>query len=116
MPDRRVKNRQQCCGSAECRLKSKKEAQRKWLAKNPGYFKGRYEISTRPWFDRHPDYLRQYRQRQKSVSPDNAEQEKSLLTEKLIRIMSDKQDKITILFINGLINLVYQARRINKMR
>lgn len=42
VPDKRVGARQKSCGRAECRQKRKKQAQRQWCDKNPGYFKGDY--------------------------------------------------------------------------
>lgn len=41
--DPRVGDRQKACGSKDCRKKRKKEAQRRWLEMNPGYFGGRYD-------------------------------------------------------------------------
>ena len=43
IPDRRVGLKQKACSRLECRKKRKQEAQRRWLAKNEGYFKGRYD-------------------------------------------------------------------------
>ncbi|MFH1128135.1 MAG: hypothetical protein V1699_01800 [Candidatus Omnitrophota bacterium] len=42
VPDSRVGSRQKSCGRIGCKKKRREEAQRKWLEKNPGYFKGRY--------------------------------------------------------------------------
>jgi hypothetical protein len=41
-PDYRVKDRQKSCTRPACRKARKKEAQRQWCEKNPGYFEGRY--------------------------------------------------------------------------
>ena len=43
IPDRRVGLKQKACGRPECRKKRKQEAQRRWLTRNEGYFRGRYE-------------------------------------------------------------------------
>lgn len=59
-PDRRVGSRQKCCGRPGCRKARKRESQRKWVEKNPGYFKGRYE-NTKKWLSAHPGYLRKWR-------------------------------------------------------
>lgn len=58
VPDRRVGTRQKACGHSECKRKRKRQAQRSWVEKNPGYFEGRYE------------YVKQWRQemRQKNAS------------------------------------------------
>lgn len=44
VPDRRVGKRQRSCSDPACRKKRKRAAQRKWVADNPGYFCGRYEV------------------------------------------------------------------------
>lgn len=44
VPDRRVGKRQRSCADAVCRTKRKQTAQKKWVAENPGYFSGRYEV------------------------------------------------------------------------
>ena len=46
IPDSRNRHHQQFCGNPDCRRASKAESQRKWLAKNPGYFTG-HEHSER---------------------------------------------------------------------
>ena len=40
--DRRVRKRQKACLREGCRKARKQNAQREWVGKNPGYFKGRY--------------------------------------------------------------------------
>lgn len=42
IPDPRVGDRQKVCSKSYCKLQRKKLAQQHWLAKNPGYFQGRY--------------------------------------------------------------------------
>ena len=39
-PDYRNLNRQHFCGKPECRQASKSASQKRWLKKNPDYFKG----------------------------------------------------------------------------
>jgi hypothetical protein len=53
VPDPRVGDRQKACNSEECRKKRKEEAQRRWLEKNPGYFRDRY------------DYVKEWRRKKK---------------------------------------------------
>ena len=42
-PDRRLGRRQRSCARPECRCERKRRAQQQWVARNPGYFRGRYE-------------------------------------------------------------------------
>lgn len=44
VPDRRVGKRQRSCGDAGCRKKRKQASQKRWVAENPDYFSGRYEV------------------------------------------------------------------------
>jgi len=41
-PNPKVGVRQKVCKKSTCKLQRKKLAQKHWLLKNPGYFKGRY--------------------------------------------------------------------------
>lgn len=41
-PDARVGDRQRVCRKRFCQEERKRRSQQAWLAKNPGYFKGRY--------------------------------------------------------------------------
>lgn len=59
-PDGRTKGKQYACGKKGCQKRRKKENQAAWLARHPGYFKGRY-ANTRKWLDEHPGYLADYR-------------------------------------------------------
>ena len=54
VPDVRVGDRQKACQSAGCRRNRKQEAQRRWLAENPGYFRGRYDY-VKEWRRRHKE-------------------------------------------------------------
>lgn len=60
IPDPRVSDRQKSCKSKKCQSKRKRLAQKKWVKKNPDYFKGRYE-NTKQWRKNNPDYQRQWR-------------------------------------------------------
>lgn len=68
-PHPKVGDRQICCGRESCKRQRKKAADRKWRRKNPDYFKGRYQISTKPWLLKHPHYLRDYRRRKRENAP-----------------------------------------------
>ena len=59
VPDRRVGNRQKTCSIA-CQRLRKKENNRVFTEKNPGYWSQRYEEVKR-WRQRHPDYQRRWR-------------------------------------------------------
>lgn len=41
-PDPRVGDRQRVCQNIQCQRQRKRLAQKRWLAENPDYFKGRY--------------------------------------------------------------------------
>lgn len=73
VPDARVGERQLVCSKLSCQQERKRRAQRRWLAKNPGYFQGRYPY-VKEWLAAHPGYLKQYRARKKvqaqGCSPD----------------------------------------------
>lgn len=67
VPDPRVDRRQKAC-SIECQKLRKKENNRLYRQKNPGYWKNHYEDYVKPWRQRHPDYQRQWRQGRKRGS------------------------------------------------
>ena len=56
IPDFRVGERQKACTRVECRQARKHSAQEAWLAKNPGYFRGRYP------------YVKEWRLRKKTAA------------------------------------------------
>jgi hypothetical protein len=63
VPDRRVGARQKTC-SAVCRMNRKRENNKRFRRKNPGYWFGRYEV-VKAWRKEHPDYQREWRRRRK---------------------------------------------------
>lgn len=65
-PDVRVGERQLACDAEPCRRARKKAAQAAWLARDPGYFRGRAE-KHRQWRRKHPDAQRQRRKRDPAV-------------------------------------------------
>ena len=60
IPDPRLKGRQYACSAANCQVARKKLNQKRWLSRNPNYFRGRY-INTRDWLRSHPGYVARYR-------------------------------------------------------
>lgn len=79
-PDVRVGQRQKACVRDECRKARKKSAQREWLKKNEGYFKGRYP------------YVKAWRQGKKMIQ-DGIPPKRPYL-ELVIRIPAGKKDMI----------------------
>ena len=71
-PDRYNAYHQRYCGEPECRRASKAESQRKWLAKNPDYFRGRDNCArVEHWRADHPyDWRRSRRPRAGRQRPD----------------------------------------------
>ena len=65
VPDRKVGDRQKAC-SVACQKLRKRENNRLYREKNPGYWKNHYEDHVKPWRKQHPDYQRQWRQRRKA--------------------------------------------------
>ncbi len=52
----------------ECQKLRKRENNRIFSKKNPGYWDGRYPY-VKQWRQRHPDYQRQWRQKRKREKP-----------------------------------------------
>jgi len=65
--DPRVGERQRVCRQIVCQRARQRRAQQQWVAKNPGYFAGRYP-QLKIWLAAHPEYLRAYRQARSSES------------------------------------------------
>lgn len=68
-PDRRAGRRQRSCARPECRRERKRRAQQQWLAKNPGYFRGRYEY-VKTWRQRRRERRQHERERRPEVIQD----------------------------------------------
>jgi hypothetical protein len=68
-PEKRAGDRQKVCSDRECKAKRKKESQKKRVAANPGYFKGRYEY-VRQWRKKHPDYQRRWRAKKREIQDE----------------------------------------------
>lgn len=60
VPDKRIGDRQKAC-SAECQKLRKRDNNRSFSRKNPGYWRGRYG-EVKQWRQEHPGYQRQWRQ------------------------------------------------------
>ena len=65
-PDPRARKIQKSCLNPTCRAKRKKESNKRWLAANPDYFKGRYS-EVKAWREKHPDYQRLWRKRVREI-------------------------------------------------
>ena len=63
VPDRRVGVRQKTC-SAACRQIQKGKSNKRFRGKNPGYWRGRYEM-IKAWRIAHPDYQKTWRLKRK---------------------------------------------------
>jgi hypothetical protein len=44
----------------------------RWREQNPGYFKGRYEMMLKPWYEKNAAYKQEYRQRHPEYRKKNA--------------------------------------------
>jgi hypothetical protein len=70
-PDPRLKGRQSACSALDCQRRRREAGQRRWLARNPGYFEGRYP-KIKVWLCSHPGYLARYRRgHPEKVESDN---------------------------------------------
>ena len=84
-PDYRNAQRQEYCAKAECRKASKVASQQKWLANNPGFFKGSTHVfRMQEWRRANPG-----RSRRKKTAP--------VLQETCSPIPSDNQDVTPLL-------------------
>jgi hypothetical protein len=88
-PHPKVGDRQICCGREVCKRQHKKELNRKWRRRNPDYSKGHYTIYLKPWLEKHPGYLREYRRQKKQ----SARRSKSDIKEELsyVKTRPDRQ-------------------------
>jgi hypothetical protein len=59
-PDPRLKGNQYACSADDCQHERKRANQRRWLARHPGYFTGRY-LNTKDWLRSNPGYAARYR-------------------------------------------------------
>ncbi len=75
-PDPRLKGKQYTCSARECQLERKRAKQRRWAARNRGYFKRRYP-NTKEWLRSRPGYAARYRRdHPDQVARDNAVRKK----------------------------------------
>ncbi len=75
-PNPRLKGKQYACSTPECQLERKRANQRRWVARNSGYFKRRYD-NTKEWLRSHPGYAARYRREPPDqVARENAARKK----------------------------------------
>lgn len=68
---------QRYCSEAACRKAYKKDAQVKWLARNPNYFKGNaHKGDCQNWAREHPDYWKNYRARRPAYVEINRQKQR----------------------------------------
>lgn len=96
-PDPRIKDRQRACKEQECQRRRKRESQRRWVKRNPGYFRGRYP-NTKEWLSTHPDYIKRYRETHPEYVKRNreAQRQRDNRRRKGCKGVLDIQDKILI--------------------
>lgn len=68
-PDYRVGDRQKSCKAKQCQAKRKRESQRRWIEKNPGYFRDRYP-NTKEWREKNPGYQRRWRAKRREIQDE----------------------------------------------
>jgi hypothetical protein len=97
-PDPRVGERQRVCQKRDCQQGRKRRAQKKWLAKNPDAFQGRYP-KLQQWLAQHPGYLKNYRASRLHPQPapfsGDIQDELSVCQTNLERCARDIQDEIS---------------------
>jgi hypothetical protein len=85
LPDPRLKGRQSACSAPECQRRRKEAGQERWLARNPGYFEGRYP-KVKAWLSSHTGYLARYRHRHpEKVESDNQARKRRCLRARAAR-------------------------------
>ncbi len=87
----RVGQRQKTCGSSSCQKALKKENNARWREKNPNCCRGDYP-RVKAWLDRHPGYLKRYRENHPQYVQKNREAKKLRYRQKKLRV--DIQAKI----------------------
>lgn len=70
IPHPSVGQRQKACRKVECQISRKAKNNKQWRHKNPSYFKGDYP-RIKSWLDKHPGYLKQYRQNHPEYTQKN---------------------------------------------
>jgi hypothetical protein len=60
-PHPSIKGRQRTCGAQPCRKELKKRSDKVWREKNPDYFKDRYEMALKDWYENNTEYKQRYR-------------------------------------------------------
>jgi len=89
-------DRQKCCFKETCKRQRKKDAQKKWLEKNPGYFRGRYKTYVKGWLEKNPGYLKDYRKRSKQQKTNDIQDKLTQQeTTHFLFELVDLQDELT---------------------
>jgi hypothetical protein len=110
VPNRRIGSRQKVCSKLSCQLKRKRINQSEWLTQNPDYFKDRY-FNTKSWLEEHPGYLQAYRQRRRSESRHDIQDESTLIKSMSISELHDIQDELRDCFTKHLTRIDVLCRR-----
>jgi hypothetical protein len=92
-PDPRIGSRQRVCRKRSCQQERKHRAQQRWVANNPGCFKGRY-VNLKEWLARHPGYLANYRRTRVAVTRGDIQDELSACENKSTSTCRDIQDEL----------------------
>jgi hypothetical protein len=90
VPDSRVGDRQKAC-SVSCQKLRKRENNRLYRQKNPGYWEKHYEDCVKPWRQQHPDYQRQWREKKKAEKRTNPGEIKAERLRKVIELTERTQ-------------------------
>lgn len=91
IPDPRVGPRQKTCGSPSCQKALKQKNNARWREENPDCCHHDYP-RVKTWFDRHPDYLRHYRETHPAYVQNNRQAQRLRDRRKKLRL--DIQAKI----------------------
>jgi len=94
-------NRQWTCSTPECQRQRHTKNHKAWEAKNPGYYRGRYE-NTKLWLKNHPGYLKNWRLKSGDIQDEIIN---NLLINQNITLLknADIQDEMEI---NGKIDIL----------
>ncbi len=71
-PHPRVKKRQKTCGAVLCRKELQRRSSKAWRERHPDYFKGRYEVTLKEWYEKNGEYRKRYRQEHPEYVKKNA--------------------------------------------
>jgi hypothetical protein len=92
IPHPSVNKRQRVCGKNECQKLRKANNNKKWRQNNPKHYRGDY-LRLKAWLDKHPGYLKQYRQNHPEYTQKNKKAQ--LLRDRSKKLHLDIQAKLT---------------------